>query len=92
MIDPGYTYSNATGSMWSALIPAVPSTAILLTGSTTYNASGSAVKLLISGSASGSVTLASGGTMHLGGLATGVTHEFRVTTITLNSGNLFVLR
>lgn len=92
MIEPGYSYSNATGSMWASVVPFVTSTSTLLSGTGTYNASGSAIKLLISGSASGSVVLAGGGTIFLGGLAAGVTHEFRVSTITLNSGNLFILR
>jgi hypothetical protein len=93
-IDPGYSYSNATGSQQSALYISPNKNSVLVTSSESpYIISGSVGcnNILLSGSAVGTVTLSSGGVVALQTLSTGVLYPFSATQVSASAGGVYIL-
>lgn len=93
-IEPGYSYSNATGSQQSALYISPNKNSVLVTSANSpYTISGSVQcnNILISGSAVGTVTLSAGGTVALQTLTAGTLYPFSATQVSASAGGVYIL-
>ena len=93
-IDPGYGYSNQYSNQNRAISITSGDTAILVTASTPYTASVYGVLnsgIIVSGSAAGTLHLASGGTINPNGLTAGILYPFTIASATLSAGALYVI-